>query len=88
MTELLEQAIDHLESLDADRQDAIATLIIEELEDDAKWDVAFANSQDLLADLAAEAMAEYNAGQTQALNPETLWNPEQRLISQSILNLT
>ena len=70
MTELLEQAIDHLKGLDADKQDAmakpfrrkIATLIMEELEDDAKWDAAFASSQDLLADLAAEAMAEYNAG--------------------------
>ena len=72
MTKLLEQAIDHLKGLDADRQDAIATLIMEELEDDAKWDAAFASSQDLLADLAAEAMAEYNAGQTQALNPESL----------------
>ncbi|MEO1353641.1 MAG: hypothetical protein AAFW84_33630 [Cyanobacteria bacterium J06635_15] len=72
MTELLEQAIEHLKSLDASRQDAIATLIMEELEDEAKWDAAFASSQDLLADLAAEAMAEYNAGQTQVLNPETL----------------
>ncbi|MGD1898444.1 MAG: hypothetical protein ACFB16_15990 [Phormidesmis sp.] len=72
MTKLLEQAINHLKELDADSQNVIASLIMEELEDDAKWDVAFANSQDLLADLAAEAMAEYNAGQTQALNPETL----------------
>ena len=72
MTELLEQAIKHLRSLDADRQDAIATLIMEELEDEAKWDAAFANSQNLLADLAAEAMAEHNAGKTQILNPETL----------------
>ena len=72
MTELLEQAIAQLRNLDAERQDAIATLIIEELEDEAKWDTAFANSQSLLADLAAEAMAEYKAGQTQALNPETL----------------
>lgn len=72
MTELLEQAIDHLKSLDADRQDAIAALILEELEDEAKWDAAFADSQNLLAGLAAEAMAEYNAGQTQVLNPETL----------------
>lgn len=72
MTELLQQAIDHLKGLDDDRQNAIATLIMEELEDDAEWDAAFARSQDLLADLAAEAMAEYNAGQTQALNPETL----------------
>ena len=72
MTELLEQAIEHLRTLDADKQDAIATLIMEELEDEAKWDASFASSQDLLADLAAEAMAEYNAGQTQVLNPETL----------------
>ena len=72
MTELLEQAIEHLKSLDADRQDVIAFLIMEELEDEEKWDTAFANSQNLLADLASEAMAEYNAGQTQVLNPETL----------------
>ncbi|MGR3276106.1 hypothetical protein ACSYAD_13440 [Acaryochloris marina NIES-2412] len=45
---------------------------MEELEDEAKWDAAFASSQNLLADLAAEAMAEYNADQTQVLNPETL----------------
>jgi hypothetical protein len=72
MTELLEQAIEHLKRLGADQQDEIATLIMEELEDEKKWDAAFASSQDLLADLAAEAMAEYNAGQTQVLNPETL----------------
>ncbi|MEM1308612.1 MAG: hypothetical protein AAGF98_03760 [Cyanobacteria bacterium P01_H01_bin.153] len=72
MTELLEQAIAQLRSLDADKQDAIATLIIEELEDEAKWDAAFTNSQDLLADLAAEAIAEYHAGHTKALNPEIL----------------
>jgi len=72
MTELLEQAIDHLKGLDVEKQNAIASLIMEELEDDAKWDAAFASSQDLLANLAAEATAEYNAGQTQALNPETL----------------
>jgi len=72
MTELLEQAIEHLKSLDANKQDAIATLIMEELEDETKWDAAFASSQSLLSDLAAEAMAEYNAGQTQALNPEAL----------------
>jgi len=72
MTELLEQAIAQLRNLDAAKQDAIASLIIEELKDEEKWDSAFAGSQDLLAGLAAEAMAEYNAGQTQALNPEIL----------------
>lgn len=72
MTELLEQAIAQLKALPTDKQDAIATLIMKELEDEAKWDAAFASSQNLLADLAAEAMAEYNADQTQVLNPETL----------------
>lgn len=72
MTELLEQAIEHLKSLDAEKQDAIASLIMKELEDEAKWDTAFASSQKLLANLATEAMAEYDAGQTQVLNPETL----------------
>ena len=47
-------------------------LTSEELEEELKWDTKFSNSQDLLASLAAEAMAEYRAGHTQALNPETL----------------
>ena len=72
MTELLERAIAHMKNLDADKQDAIAALILDELEDETKWDTAFASSPNLLANLAAEAMAEYQAGQTQALNPETL----------------
>ncbi|MEO0771055.1 MAG: hypothetical protein AAFY72_16805 [Cyanobacteria bacterium J06649_4] len=50
----------------------IAAIIMEELEDEAKWDAPFAKSQNLLAELAAEAMAEYNAGQTQELDFEAL----------------
>ncbi len=72
MTELLEQAIARLKTLPTDKQDAIATLILEELEDDQRWDDSFARSPDLLAKLAAEAMAEYRAGKTQELDPETL----------------
>ena len=37
-----------------------------------KWEKAFADSQDMLAKLAAEAMTEYQAGKTQELDPETL----------------
>lgn len=72
MTERLEQAIAQLKTLPTDKQDAIATLILEELEDDQQWDESFARSPDLLAKLAAEAMAEYLAGRTQELDPETL----------------
>jgi hypothetical protein len=72
MTKLLEQAIARLKTLPTDKQDAIATLILEELEEDRRWDESFERSPDLLAKLAAEAMAEYRAGKTQELDPETL----------------
>ncbi len=72
MTELLEKAIARLKTLPPSEQDAIATMILEELEDEIRWDATFADSQDILAQLAAEAMAEYRAGKTQELDPETL----------------
>ena len=72
MTELLEQAIARLKTLPPSEQDAIAAMILEELEDEMRWDKAFKRSQDALASLAAEAMAEYRAGKTQELDPETL----------------
>ncbi|MGK7889389.1 MAG: hypothetical protein AB4042_08640 [Leptolyngbyaceae cyanobacterium] len=72
MTELLERAIAQLKTLPTDKQDAIATLILEELEEEQRWDHSFARSPDLLANLATEAMAEYRAGNTQELDPETL----------------
>ena len=72
MTELLERAIAQLKTLPADEQDVIASIILEEIEDEILWDKAFGNSKDALAKLAAEAMAEYRAGKTQELDPETL----------------
>ncbi|RCJ21714.1 hypothetical protein A6S26_23375 [Nostoc sp. ATCC 43529] len=71
MTELLEKAIARLKTLPPSEQDAIAVMILEELEDEIRWDEAFASSKDTLAKLAAEAMAEYQALKTQELDPET-----------------
>jgi hypothetical protein len=72
MTDLLEQAIAKLKTRPLSEQDSIAALILEEIEDDNRWDESFARSPDLLAKLAAEAMAEHRAGKTQELDPETL----------------
>lgn len=72
MSELLEYAISRLKTLPADEQDAIAAMILEELEDERRWDEAFARSPDLLAKLASEAMAEYRTGKTQELDPDKL----------------
>ncbi|WP_228056302.1 hypothetical protein [Microcoleus sp. LEGE 07076] len=46
----------------------IASMILEELQDDLKCDRAFASSPDVLAKLAAFAMAEYRAGKTEKLD--------------------
>lgn len=72
MTELLERAIAQLKVLSPSEQDAIATLILQELEAEMRWDRAFSQSPDALTKLAANAMAEYHSGQTQELDPETL----------------
>ena len=54
MTRLLEQAIGEARKLTPAEQDAIAAIILDELDDDRRWDEAFANSQDQLAKLAAK----------------------------------
>jgi hypothetical protein len=72
MTELLDSAIAKLKTLPASEQDAIAAMILEELEDNMRWDKAFSSSPDALAKLAATAMTEYRAGKTQELDPKTL----------------
>ena len=71
MTELLKRAIARLKTLTASEQDAIAAMILEELEDEILWDEAFARSALRIAKLATEAMAEYRAGKTKELNPKT-----------------
>jgi hypothetical protein len=60
MTELLKIAIAKVKNLSDKEQDTIAAIILEELEDETKWEQAFANSQYLLANLANEAMEEYD----------------------------
>jgi hypothetical protein len=72
MTELLKSAIAKLQTLPESEQDVIASVILEEIEDEQHWEAAFARSPDVLAKLAASAMAEYDAGKTQELDPETL----------------
>ena len=72
MTELLERAIAKVKTLSEPEQDSFAALILEEIEDEACWQKSFANSQEALARLAAEAMAEDRAGKTQPLDVDAL----------------
>lgn len=55
MTHLLEQALNAVRELPDADQNAIAALILDELADEKRWDAAFAQSQDTLAQMAAKA---------------------------------
>ncbi|NEQ75358.1 MAG: hypothetical protein F6K24_46135 [Okeania sp. SIO2D1] len=68
MTNVLEQALTKLSQLPENQQEAIAYLILAEIEDEKRWAENFANSQDQLAQLAEEAIAEFKQGKTKPLN--------------------
>jgi hypothetical protein len=72
MTKLLEEAFAEASKLPEQEQDALAAVILEELASERRWDQAFADSADLLAQLAEQALAEHRAGKTQVLDPERL----------------
>ena len=62
MTQLLEKALQEVSKLPPEKQEAIASIIIEELEDERRWDEAFAASQDKLAKLAQKVRDDIKAG--------------------------
>ena len=61
MTRLLEKVLTEVYKLPAEKQDTIAAVILEELEDERLWDKAFAESQDKLAKLACKVRADIKA---------------------------
>lgn len=72
MTNLLERAFAQAATLPEVEQDALAALILAEIESEQRWQHAFAGSQDMLARLADEALEEHRAGETQDLDPDAL----------------
>ena len=62
MTQLLEKALHEVSKLSPEKQEAIASVILEELEDERRWDEAFASSQDKLAKLAKKVRGDIKAG--------------------------
>lgn len=68
MTDLLTRAFEQLRTLSANRQDEIASRILDRLDDEAQWNDAFLQSQDALNDLLQQAMAEYRAAKNRELS--------------------
>lgn len=72
MTRLLKKAFDKVSKLPDEDQDAVALLILEEIESEQRWDELFAKSQDKLAELGQEALREHHKEKAERLDLEDL----------------
>jgi hypothetical protein len=68
MTRLLEEALATLARLSERDQEALAAMILEELESESRWNEAFAGSQAQMARLADDALVENATGKTELLD--------------------
>jgi hypothetical protein len=69
MTKLLKKAFNQASKLPDSFQDAIAAIVLEELEDEQKWEAAFTNSQKHLSKLAAKVRTKIKKGETLPFDP-------------------
>lgn len=68
MTKLLEKAFAEAANLPEEEQDRLARILLEDFAAEEKWEGAFASSQETLALLADEALAEFEKGETRPLD--------------------
>jgi hypothetical protein len=72
MTQLLEQAFSEAAKLPELEQNVLARWLLLELASEKRWEKAFAESEDLLGELADEALTEHKQGKTKLLDPDKL----------------
>lgn len=72
MTEMLEEAFQEASELSPTAQDALASILIGELESEQRWVRAFAENRDALSELGDAAMKEDAEGRTETLDPSAL----------------
>ena len=72
VTKDLEKAFDLASKLPPREQQELAAWILEELRADRKWARSLGASQAQLARLAQEALGEYDAGESEHLDPDKL----------------
>ena len=74
MTPAMQEVMEAISLLQPEAQDELAAFIRAEMLDEQIWEQLFADprSEKVLADLAAEALAEYRRGETLPLDPESI----------------
>ena len=68
MTRVLDAALAEVAKLPAVEQDALASLILDEIKSEQRWTGSLAASQNTLKAMADEALAEFKAGKTKTLD--------------------
>lgn len=68
MTKLLENAFNVASKLPEIEQNVIGRWLLDEIKADKKWEKLFAESEDVLEQLAQEALMEYEKGNTKDLD--------------------
>ena len=72
MTQLFEKAFKEASKLPEFEQNTLARWLIDEILSEKKWEKAFAESEDVLDQLADEALAEHAKGKTKPLDIDRL----------------
>ncbi|WP_169977199.1 hypothetical protein [Tautonia rosea] len=70
MSRLMEQAIEKIRQLPESEQDALASIVLQEIESERRWEELFARpeSSDLLSRMADQALTEAKAGRATPLD--------------------
>ena len=68
MTKLLKNAFNELTKLPEIEQNAIGRWLLDEIKSEKKWEKLFAESEDVLEQLAQEALMEHEKGKTKDLD--------------------
>lgn len=72
LSSLLEKAIEEVSHLPKAEQDALAEILLAEIEDEKRWDKVFAKSHRQLEKLGDEASKNFNEGSTELIDPDNL----------------
>jgi hypothetical protein len=74
MSQLMERAFQEASRLPEEEQEAIASIILQEIESERRWGELFAHpkSADLLSRMADEALADVRAGRARKLDVNEL----------------
>jgi len=69
---MLQKAVERALALPEKEQDALAAILVQEMESETRWEKALADSQDALAELAREATDEFKSGIVRPFDTDSL----------------